>query len=309
MKCPACWSSADTQLLVQIIERGGSAEPRAAGGDESSMSGPGDPQPCEARSLEGSVGAEPYGLESQQAPDSPGQATSRHPALDGRQDCWGMSMRKEEQGQPDCAPTECMDQEESQLHAEPACPRAPPAHTLADWWHEGRDSTDYAAAAAALNVWLCDYFCGTADAEASARCLAMLEASAQRTAAREAARAEQLRSLQPAQRHSQMQAVGDSREGPAEPGTGSNQRQGTPAIGGRAPTESIRGRRLREDLERRAAEEAAELAYRFRANPLPRSTNEPRCPPSFAGQHGWITLSTLRVHKPIAHLHPGPMLS
>ena len=164
------------------------------------------------------------------------------------------------------------DEAASQPHAEPVRPRHSPAPVLADWWHDGGNGTADAAAVAVLQDWLCDYYSEADYAEASARCLALLEASAERNAAKKASLAGQPGSLRRVQ-----QATKDRRVGPAERRTSSSRQQSLRANEGGAPRESIRARRLREDMERRAAEEAAELAYTFHANPLPRSTTEPRC--------------------------------
>ena len=153
---------------------------------------------------------------------------------------------------------------------------------IADWWEDGRGNREQeSAAAAVLSEWLHDYLCEADGTEASAKYLALLASSAQRNAALAACHSQEPGRPQPAvcsrdQTGRERQAM---RHSSLRQPAGSAQQHQPQA------KESIRERRLREDLEQRAAEEAAELAFRFQATPLPQSTAEPRCTRS----HAWAS--------------------
>ena len=165
------------------------------------------------------------------------------------------------------------------------------AAPVIEWWQEGQDGTVAVAgdAQCAPSADWMDYYRG----EAAARCIAQLAASAKRnSAAKAAGAAPQVEDwaghrADAAIANVQAGATGRAQQrqwqqrdrGPGGAATSAQQlggpfQNGTP--GNSIPKESIRKARFRQELERRAAEEAALLSYRFRANPVPPTSSQPR---------------------------------
>ena len=167
--------------------------------------------------------------------------------------------------------------------AEHACHVVP----VIEWWKEGQDGSilvqQGTAQCSSAPDWM-DYYQG----ESKARCLAQMAASAGRSStAPEVAAA--VAQVQPwaagfdghagvsgrgsQQQQQQMRQHKDPGRPRSMQRFGGSIKNGSAGAVGK---ESIRQARLRQDQERRVAEEAALLSYRFRANPVPSACSQPR---------------------------------
>ena len=174
------------------------------------------------------------------------------------------------------------DRKGNEAAAQHACQPVP----VIEWWQEGRHGSLTAQGDAQCTPaadWM-DFYRGGA----GGRRLAQLAFPAQRNSAAQAAAAVP-KAEHRAGRRAQLATVSHAQAGASGRGVWErvHKRQRGPEGAARSAQvggypgnpirrEGIRRARLRQDLERRAAEEAALLSYHFRASPVPQSSAQPR---------------------------------